>query len=435
MKKLCLSLGAIVLSGLVLASCSGVKINKPKSKGSAVDSISVTTSEGTYEFKKDDKFADVYSKLSSYQYFTIDNTSSGGNYEYAYKTKSSVSGKMTYTNYINEDNQYLYKKYVATAKQTYTEDSYFKGEEKDGNYKMELYYNSVSKEKYKNESSEETKTKNISETTTCGGTYSNEREVHSVNFGIFESETKKETTKTKTTKDSGNKKEKSYKYVNETENPTDENYGKTRYGYDKDGNYYSYQISSFFDDRDPLTLPISYYVMYDEAIDDLCDYSFELTDNYIILKGTSKLTRSILYDMNDYIDAENREDFYKKAKNLVDTDYKGSKLNIEIWIDYTRDSLTEGEKMLTLSYAKYKEVSKFNYKRTYDENKLQHYYYFDKAFIDEVKGKEYTAKGSMTTTGEIGNSSDNYSKKIEKFQKKNKKNNIFDNITFFYSKY
>ena len=91
MKKLCLSLGAIVLSGLVLASCSGVKINKPKSKGSAVDSISVTTSEGTYEFKKDDKFADVYSKLSSYQYFTIDNTSSGGNYEYAYKTKSSVA--------------------------------------------------------------------------------------------------------------------------------------------------------------------------------------------------------------------------------------------------------------------------------------------------------------------------------------------------------
>ena len=140
MKKLCLSLGAIVLSGLVLASCSGVKINKPKSKGSAVDSISVTTSEGTFEFKKDDKFADVYSKLSSYQYFTIDNTLSGDNYEYAYKTKSSVSGKMTYTNYINEDNQYLYKKYVATAKQTYIEDNYFKSEEKDGNYKFFIKY-------------------------------------------------------------------------------------------------------------------------------------------------------------------------------------------------------------------------------------------------------------------------------------------------------
>lgn len=434
MKKLCLSLGAIVLSGLVLASCSGVKINKPKSKGSAVDSVSVTTSEGTYEFKKDDKFADVYSKLSSYQYFTIDNTLSGDNYEYAYKTKSSVSGKMTYTNYINEDNQYLYKKYVATAKQTYIEDNYFKGEEKDGNYKLETYYNSVSKEKYKYESAEETKTSSEEETKTYGGTYSNEREVHSVNFGIFKSEVKKNSTKTKTTKDSKNEKEKSYKYVNETENPTDENYGKTRYGYDKDGNYYSYQISSFFYDHSPLMLPISYYIMYNEAIEDICDYSFELTDNYIILKGTSKLTRSILNDMSGYVDAESQEDFYKKAKDLVNTDYKGSKLNIEIWIDYTRDSSTEGEKMLTLSYAKYKEVSKFNYKRTYTEKQFQNSY-FDKAFIDEVKGKEYTAKGSMTTTGEIGDSSDNYSKKIEKFQKKNKKNNIYDNITFFYAKY
>ena len=88
--------------------------------------------------------------------------------------------------------------------------------------------------------------------------------------------------------------------------------------------------------------------------------------------------------------------------------------------------------MLTLSYAKYKEVYKVNYKRTYDDRMLQ-MFGFAPEFEEEIKGKEYTAKGSVVTTGEIGGSSDNYTKKIQSFQKKAKKNNIYDKITFFYA--
>lgn len=433
MKKLCLSLGAILLSGLVLASCNGVKINKPKSKGGAVDNINVALDSQTLEINKDDKFGDVYSALSMYGYFSVDNEESDEKYEFSYKSKSSTSGKVTYTNYVDEDNQYLYKKYSSTVKKSAFEENYFKGEDINGNYKYETYYNYVSKEKLKKESSEETKIKEVNDTVTFGGSYSDDRGVRSVDIGCFTSNTKNQSTKSKTSKDVLKDTKKQYTYVNESENPSDEHYNDSKYGYDNDGNYYEYSISSFEEYYEyPMGFPLGRYLLYNESIDDLCDYSFELTDNYIIIKGSSKATPTVFRELHSYIDAETQDEFFTKAKSLLESDYKGSKVDVEIWIDYTRDSITEGKKMLTLSYAKYKEVYKVNYKRTYDDRMLQ-MFGFAPEFEEEIKGKEYTAKGSVVTTGEIGGSSDNYTKKIQSFQKKAKKNNIYDKITFFYA--
>ena len=59
MKKLSLSLGAVLLSGLVLASCGANTSIKAPSKGKAVDSVTFNGTSGSVEIKKDDNYNDV----------------------------------------------------------------------------------------------------------------------------------------------------------------------------------------------------------------------------------------------------------------------------------------------------------------------------------------------------------------------------------------
>ena len=128
-------------------------------------------------------------------------------------------------------------------------------------------------------------------------------------------------------------------------------------------------------------------------------------------------------------------DYYAELKKISEGDYKGSKSDAEVWINYSTDfyDSSNNEKMLTISYANVKEITKLNEKKTLDDN-----YFENKSCSEELvkdyKGKEYTVKLTSTREETIAASTDKYDKKIDSFRKKAKKNNVYAKINMTYDK-
>ena len=435
MKKVCLSLGAIVLSGFVLASC-GNTIKKPKSKGSEVNSISVDVNGQKIELNKDSSFKDVDDALVGFDFYPDYTMKDYNCYSYAYTAKTKASAKYTRTNFIeNPNHKYMYETYSQSMKEELFTDAYFKEDtDSNSNYSKETYFNTYTKYSASNKSNVDSMKGSFTEIEMGAGTYNRDRGGNqNVDFGKYDYVKSNVTTsanKESTTEKAGFS---TYKYVNDKEESNDEHYGDYKYGYDTDGKEYKYSITEAFKDPySPSIYTLDYYLPYDEGLGDICDYKFELTDNYIIITGTSSYTPTVAGNISDYFNKYGISYDSNTVKNLINTDYKGSKVKTEIWIDYTNERYDNHDShYLTLSYANISEKFKVNYKRVYNQDYLDNVSY-DEEFENEIKGKEYTVKGTQKASIILGSNKDDYSKKISKLQKKCKKNNAYKNIEFKY---
>ena len=118
MKKTIMSLGALLLSGAILASCgmSASSIKKPN-KGKAVDSVSFKTYDNDYDelelsFKKGDSFDDVMAALTKLPEINLSKIEDANTYECGYSYKLSYDVSMTQTNYYDTYTKNLYNKCV-----------------------------------------------------------------------------------------------------------------------------------------------------------------------------------------------------------------------------------------------------------------------------------------------------------------------------------
>ena len=227
MKKTCLSVGALMLSGLILASCSFgssnlLSIKKPK-KGKVLDELDIKVSnigEENLKIKKDDKAIDVFEALSQY-YITgeYSRTTKDGKTTtlVSYKTNSfgSYSGK--YTNAVENDKSYKKEEYSSSGYET-----------------NEIYMNLVS-ESNKEECTGYQGSK-INRTTkgsrddysyeyvheqikTAAGSYSElftGTEDRTIDIGIYQYENNKNTSKSKVGNESIGQNSSIYKYFNYT---------------------------------------------------------------------------------------------------------------------------------------------------------------------------------------------------------------------------
>ncbi len=432
MKKAILSLSAMALAGVVLASCgmsSGAKISAPK-KGKSVDKVEFSTSSSDYSIKSDDKFEDVYDLLNGSFEFTYKNPSEG-TYEGAYtvveSNKISQSIKNTvYEGEVIADNL----KYNAEIT-NYTE-LYYKYTYGDNTASETQYYDAKTTEKSQITVDKSSISSSSTVTEKEAGSYSSNYSTreNKVDSGCLEIVNSKVYKKGKFGSENNSESTKVYKYLNASEKPGDDDYGATFYGYDKSGNRYSYSINSFFEYK-YLSSPDN-YDMYDEDYKDLFECSFELTDKYIILKSKTTFIETIFdqfindfrYDHSSYTQEEalaGYKDYYNKY-------HKGSTLESEIWINYTNKDY-DNDTYLTSEYFKKTENNKTNMSIEYNE-KYFNIMGISEKFQDGLKGKKYSAKGSYYYSIEGVANTNDYSKKIESTKKEMKKNNIFEGITF-----
>ena len=437
MKKLCLSLGAMLLSGVVLASCSnGLSIKKPN-KGKAVDSISVDVYNGEkLEIKKDDKFKDVIEKLAD-QYSIDFKATSNNNYEFAYKHIIKNESKENYTNYVTGN--YVYKKASMSTKNYNTIEGYgkYNASESNESISQESYYYNTRKTSISGSGDDYSFKASSSSVEAYGGDYNTNRNGdRRLDFASYNMNKVTGTSKSKTQSDTTKENESIYKYVSASEKPNDPDYEKTYRGKDSDGNIYSYALRYVFQSCDYANVSLSDYIIYSSYFEDnnVGEYSFELTDKYIILKSSVKLSLDSINSVN-YYDYDSSDDYYAELKKISEGDYKGSKSDAEVWINYSTDfyDSSNNEKMLTISYANVKEITKLNEKKTLDDN-----YFENKSCSEELvkdyKGKEYTVKLTSTREETIAASTDKYDKKIDSFRKKAKKNNVYAKINMTYDK-
>ena len=439
MKKIYLSLGAMLLAGAVLASCGGnntkLKISRPKDKGNAVDSINIKLNNSELSLNKNDEFIDVYNALQGkiynydYEKFYTDEGEQNGA-KYSYVQQRAHTGKVSRTNYYNDN--YFYKKMSETSKFFGSDDVYYKRTTKDFVSTEESYLDSFYNGTSTIEANDYSDVYKENSRTTYGGSYivDNRAFERKINFGSYDFEYEKETVKTKTYEMSSEANESVYKALNDSEKLDDADYGKRKSGYDTDGKEYGYTLSTFFDEKSNGYLPINMYLYYSSVLKDEYECSFELTDKYIIVKTSTYLTHTVIEETSSLVnDYTNEEDYANQIKEIANRDYKGSKEEIEIWFDYTNLTTKNGDTHeITLVYGTIIENYKVNYKRTYDDQFFAYHNIFNEDIINEYKGMTYTAKGSeYNASGFVVNSED-YSKKITTIRDKAKKNNIFSKI-------
>ena len=445
MKKICLSVGALMLSGLILASCSFgssnlLSIKKPK-KGKAVDELDIKISnygysgEDSIKFKKDDKAIDVFEALSAYYIMgEYSRTTKDGKTTSlaSYKTNSSGSYSGKITNAVENDK--TYKKEEYSYKGYETNEIYMNlvsesGKEECTGYQdnKRNYTTKGSRDDYSFEYVQD-------EIKTVAGSYSESftgTEDRTIDIGIYQSENNKNTSKSKVGNESTGQNSSVYKYVNDTEKNTDDDYEKTHRGTYANKTY-SYNIEELTGELTtyPVSLKFEQFLNgYSEEFKDYFDLAFELTENYIILKGTSRYVETADdYAENFLASDATSEQKIAKTKELLDGAFKGSKTTFEIWINHTKlaeDSTDVYE--LEYSYGKIDANAKVNFNETYTKTYLEN---IDASedMIKEMEGKKWTMTGTMKESYELGVNKDDYSKKIDSFKKKAEKNNIFKDM-------
>lgn len=456
MKKLFFSLGAILFSSVLLASCnagSGISVNKPK-KGMPVDKVEFLT--GDYgapieiSIRKSDSFEDVYNTLGNYYDIgLLTDIEYINSRKLGWSQKASVKADFKATNYYRDDENIIVKKYKNNIKYSLEEDAYFEGsytpESGTENYKEEgNYYNK--------------KITNISTKTSYDGLDSN-RKVYQeigiagyllqkksnngitrvVDLGNYNNSNYKYLTETLSDKniDEGSLNE--YYYVNEYDNSNDPNYGATYEGYDKDDKHYSYSVSDYFDGD--MADELFFYnnskelsSLYNPEYSSFYTCSFELTDKYIIIKTKTTFFEAIYDETINYFTRLDKTDYDEdditnKMKELYDKKYKGSYSEQELWINYTHlYENTDNYHNLTCDYYKNTTKNYDDYSGTYDDEYFKLNLITNEDVQNSLRGIKYSVKSSAVESYEIATNTLSFNSKYNKMKNKCKKNNIYSKI-------
>lgn len=448
MKKALISLGALVFTGALLASCStssASSIKKPN-KGKKVNEVTFKAYNEDYDLtnfsiKSSDSFDDVMKELVEIPRLYSTLIDEDDKEEFAFTSKNDYKSSITATNYyVPYSENILYEKYFASSETISSDDIYFQTLYNSSGEESTVY------EKTYTKTTETTKRNKYSETNSStieGGragktTYSaSSISERSVDGGRYRLENNKSTSNKIEGKESGSKSSKDYEYLNGTEKSTDDNYGKTYKGYDDSGNVYSYTYSTFlssnflssYKTKQSSVMPSSAVYLsnyYNEDFKDLFKGSFELTDKYIVIKFDTTYLLNVYSEA--VLDAEDDAQVKSNYDKLIKGDYKGSKGSYELWIDYVTDVSDSGTTYLSYGYAKADTKIKINRKTTYDDDYINDYH-ISESDAAIIKGKQYTIKGYITEYMEIAVNSNDYSKKIDSMKKLCKKNNVLDKIT------
>lgn len=429
MKKIYLSLGAMLLAGVVLASCGANSGVKKPSKGKAVDKVTFTDSSiGATEFTKDTKAEDLVTSLTGYLY---PSSSDAKNNEYKITSIHSENSTTTKENTIFSNE--FYKKYKESETASGSVDYYTRTEFSESEVKSEVYFDRTYGGTESNSADDMSYTTEEKTTEKNAGSYvektSGER---TIDFGVYKEEKGSYKTKSSTMSGESSTGSKVYKYLDASEKPTDENYGATYYGTGDSGETYYYTISSFFKDQgDYSSICVSDF--YQEKYKDLFDVSFELTDKYIIIKADVTYLNEVRNYLSEKSNLEDKsydstEAYLSAYKDILAKEYKGSKTTYEVWIDYnTKDPNEEDKVMLSYAYYKVEKVIKASYSIELNDK------YFDKNPVadelkEKAKGKTQKVKINETEKTEYAVNTNDYSKKIKSVKDSCKKNNIFDKL-------
>ena len=423
MKKAIISLGAILFSGVLLASCSSTKTLSRPSKGKAVNSVSFKTADGDVEINKNDKYEDVIKKVGTNHIYKKDNSFGVEIVNYYKSIEKSqnyiVPLQLEYGDSYSENEQGVFdSRTFKDYNNTYI-DAYTKYE----NEKTTSYYAETKK------ISQDNYVGNYSTTIIRGwaGTTIDSKDNYSVDAGKYEiRKTKSKNNESALYGRDGEE----YQYLDKTEKKSDSNFNAIHEGKDDNGNLYSYTITRFCHHQEDCQI-FQYdselsSIFFDGEYEDLYKASFELTNKYIILK--------IKYDFSIdtwcYAGDENFTDaqMVKKIKELQRKEFKGSYSQYEIWISYDMKSETDSSVVVpSCVYCSCKEVSKYNTKDDITKELLE------RNNIDIEKygsyiGKKYIRKGSRERIYQAKYNNKNYESKINKLKDECKKNNIFDKI-------
>lgn len=457
MKKVCLSIGAIMLSGLVLASCSlgsgssvkKLSISKPKDKGNSVSEINTKVMDYSFglstvdlNIKSDDKFEDVLDALPSNinGAYTREQSDSGVvTSKINYKKNSSTDVNATQTNKYYKDE--IYKKYSTVTNMASTSEAYMKHVMDGDKLSIEGYNDNVnSTESSETFDSLKAYSKDYSQDKIAGYYKEDSSSVKTreAKVGTFELEEEKTSSKTGNLNDEKSNKKSVYKYVNDKETEDDDDYGYQHYGY-KDLEMYEYEISDFqynlmaYPEGVDLDTYFETTYAFDEEYKDYFDYSFELTDKYVILKGSYTFSEMVVPIAQSLLpkDATDAQ-LVEKVKSLLNKECKGTKTTFELWFDYTKPSMySEDIYDIQCVYAKKESTSKINLTATYDDNYFNSYVSdsISDEIKDKIKGTKYTLKATIKEASELIFATDeDYSNKISKFLDKCEKNNIFKDM-------
>ena len=251
MKKAIMSLGALLLSGVVLASCgnSSASIKKP-SKGKAVSEVSFKAyndddEETNISIKKSDSFDDIMAALVKMPTIYMTENQSDDAIEETYTYSSTYKSTMKAKNYYSNT---LYDKYEVKDNSTSTEEYYMKMSSSDEKDETTVYDKTTMNYSSKTTKNKYSDSEKIDSEAGVAGTTTIKRKdgsisERSVDGGRYQKITSNETETYVGGKDTNSESTKEYKYLNASEKPTDENYNATYFGYDTMGNYYSYKIS------------------------------------------------------------------------------------------------------------------------------------------------------------------------------------------------
>ena len=430
MKKLLLSVSSILLSGVVLASCSnGFTYIKAPKKGKPVDRINVQIGENTtLSFDKDDTFEEVIDKIDDYytsfkMYVNKDKKSS---FESIEKESSNIKER----NHI-EDSTTIYDKYdILNSYEEYADIYRNCIKEEADSYEYEYYINSKSKlntKQTRDKFSVINKGNNNSESYTHPK-YDEDDNKYSLIYSSYNSSNNTETYKYENEKETNKEKNSLYKYIDKS-GDIDDTFNNIYKGYDSIGKLYSYRPSQYFEEMYHSYISLTNIYDNSEIYNDFRDLKIELTDSEIILKG--KLNYS--YDAIEYVnfmmgyDNQNGDAAFEEyLEAAMDNEYKGSYKEFELWLRY--DEKLDDYNTLTYSYYSVKSEDYYDIKEELSMELLS-YVGLDKEYMNDYYGKTYTKKGSTKYSFiEKYNDKFDYSKKINNLNKKCKKNNIFDKI-------
>ena len=443
MKKALLSLGALVLSGVILSSCSfgggAPKIKAPK-KGKAVDSVSTTLfGDTSFEIKKDDDYKDVAEKL----YDLYNNMPMAWNgYTSAFESCYEEIDKYKETNRIQNERQ-VQDKVSVNETTTYYSDTSGDYKHVDNVFEAEVYSNNrrIAKQNSTYDKATEKNNANYSEMYYGYAKVDSSTNDYSFKEAIIQKGNMTETGK--------------YSYQEGTE----ANEGRMAFylegsGKTSDEDFYTeyyYKLPNMYTEsyRKPDKLDVepeyseSIYMgtfEYDESFKDMIDYSFELTDSEIILKAKVNYTGDA-YDFA-YGKCEEKGDVNDSTvhnylkDNVMQNEYKGSYIEYEIWIKYDQKDEDPENTFNYLSYTYYKETTYNKFDISEELTKARVADYLDEKIQNDYIGKKYTKKGMSSEVktykyNDPEKTAKQYKKKTEKLVKEAKKYNLFDKLTVY----
>ena len=429
MKKAIISLGAILFSGVLLASCSSTKTLSKPNKGKAVDSVSFKTDDGDIEIKKNDKYEDIVEKFDCY-YLDIYSKDNAYGFESVETDKSNITEKnYVDTVYSGYSSKYaIFNSYTAKDTSSYYKNLYRKAVVNSDGTEITSYFESTSTETGEIKSDNYSEKYNNSEKEGYAGYEASNSTNYTVDAGKYEITKEKKKTSSFKSEDVDNTKN-LYQYLDKTEKKSDPDFGSEYRGYDKNGESYSYRITSFCDDINANTGSFYHFFVVDtDGYDELYKASFELTDKYIILNIKLDYTTEMRSYAMKELEDDTSSKMVDKLKELRDKEFKGSYSQYEIWISYDMKS-DDNSNIVVPTYVYYssKEVNKYNIEKEITKDYLEKNNLDAEAYKSYI-GKKYTKKGTDESSYQAKYNDKNYDSKIKSLKNKCKKNNIFDDL-------